>query len=138
MEILVPPRHSTASSDPRFVAVSRSLVMRFGSPISKTFDCPRFCVEQFTRALDLMNRSLAVGGQVDLAPPPTVITPVIAAPQPPVMAEPVVPHGFRELVEYRCSQLGILCVPLVNRFQAGRPIFRVGNVLSYFDRQVSF
>ena len=93
-------------------------------------------IDQFTRALDLMNRSLAAGGQVDLAPPPPVLTPIIAAPLPPVMVEPIVPQGFRELVEYRCSQLGILCIPLVNRFQAGRPIFRVGNVLAYFDRQV--
>ncbi|KZS14455.1 Tuftelin-interacting protein 11 [Daphnia magna] len=94
--------------------------------------------EQFTRALDLMNRSLAVGGQVDFTPPPVpVMTPLVAAPLPTV-AETVVPHGFRELVEYRCAQQGILCIPLVNRFQAGRPIFRVGNVLCYFDRQVVF
>ncbi|EFX79488.1 hypothetical protein DAPPUDRAFT_304466 [Daphnia pulex] len=93
--------------------------------------------EQFTRALDLMNRSLAVGGQVDFTPPPVpIMTPIIAAPLP--VPETVVPHGFRELVEYRCAQQGILCIPLVNRFQAGRPIFRVGNVLCYFDRQVVF
>ena len=92
-------------------------------------------IEQFTRALDLMNRSLAVGGQVDFTPPPVpIMTPIIAAPPP--IPETVVPHGFRELVEYRCAQQGILCIPLVNRFQAGRPIFRVGNVLCYFDRQV--
>jgi hypothetical protein len=82
-----------------------------------------------------MNRSLAVGGQVDFTPPPVpIMTPIIAAPLP--VPETVVPHGFRELVEYRCAQQGILCIPLVNRFQAGRPIFRVGNVLCYFDRQV--
>ena len=92
-------------------------------------------IEQFTRALDLMNRSLAVGGQVDFTPPPVpIMTPIIAAPHP--VPETIVPHGFRELVEYRCAQQGILCIPLVNRFQAGRPIFRVGNVLCYFDRQV--
>lgn len=89
--------------------------------------------EQFTRALDLMNRSLAVGGQVDFTPP--VMTPILAAPPP--VQETVVPHGFRELIEYRCAQQGILCIPLVNRFHAGRPIFRVGNVLCYFDRQVT-
>ena len=94
--------------------------------------------EQFTRALDLMNRALAVGGQVDLACPPPAVLASAVRPQQPILIEPVVPQGFRELVEYRCSQLGILCIPLVNRFQAGRPIFRVGNVLSYFDRQVAF
>ena len=50
--------------------------------------------EQFTRALDLMNRSLAVGGQVDFTPP--VMTPILAAPPP--VQETVVPHGFRELI----------------------------------------
>ncbi len=84
-----------------------------------------------------MNRALAVGGQVDLACPPPPVLASAVRPQQPILIEPVVPQGFRELVEYRCSQLGILCIPLVNRFQAGRPIFRVGNVLSYFDRQVN-
>lgn len=93
-----------------------------------------FALEQFTRALDLMNRSLAVGGQVDLTPQAQIVTPVLAPS--PSFPENVVPHGFRDLVEYRCAQQGILCVPIVNRFHAGRPIFRVGNVLCYFDRQV--
>ena len=80
-----------------------------------------------------MNRSLAVGGQVDYNPAPHIVTPIVTAPP---IIETTVPHGFRELVEYRCAQQGILFIPLVNRFHAGRQIFRVGNVHCYFDRQV--
>lgn len=81
-----------------------------------------------------MNRSLAVGGQVEFTPSAPIMATTLHSP----VAEPVVPHGLRELVEYRCAQLGILCIPLVNRFHAGRPIFRIGNVLCHFDRQVRF
>jgi tuftelin-interacting protein 11 len=97
-------------------------------------------VEQFTRALDLINRSVAAGNQASAIPPPLpppMLNPVMAPLAPPVvLAETLVQQGFRELVEYQCAQQGILFVPLVNRWQAGRPVFRVGNVLSYFDRQV--
>lgn len=90
-------------------------------------------LDQFTRALDLMNRSLAVGGQVDYNPATRVVTPVIPAPP---IVEPTVPHGFRELIEYRCAQQGVVFLPVVNRFHGGRQIFRVGNLHCYFDRQV--
>lgn len=91
--------------------------------------------EQFTRALDLMNRSLAVGGLDFVPAPASAPPPPVTAPQPTVL-QASVPQGFRELVEYRCAQQGILFVPLVNRFQAGRPVFRIGNLHCYFDGQV--
>ena len=101
---------------------------------------PSWNVEQFTRALDLMNRSVAAGNQAFVNPPPLpppMLNPVMAPLAPPVVLDETrVSQGFRELVEYQCAQEGILFVPLVNRWQAGRPVFRVGNVLSYFDRQV--
>lgn len=92
----------------------------------------------FLRALDLMNRSLAANDLSDLIPLPVPIMPSVNESSRLVSIEPDVPYTLRELIEYRCSQLGILCIPLVNRFQAGRPIFRVGNVLSYFDHKVAF
>jgi hypothetical protein len=82
-----------------------------------------------------MNRSVAAGNQASAIPPPlppAMLNPAVT------LAEPPVPQGFRELVEYRCAQQGILFVPLANRRQSGRPVFRVGNVLCYFDRQVAF
>ena len=84
-----------------------------------------------------MNRSLANGGIVDSVPTPAPAPPVLTRTIPPPMMESAVPQGFREVVEYRCAENGILFVPLVNRFQAGRPIFRAGNVLCYFDRHVN-
>ena len=87
-----------------------------------------------------MNRSVAAGNQAFVNPPPLpppMLNPVMAPLAPPVVLDETrVSQGFRELVEYQCAQEGILFVPLVNRWQAGRPVFRVGNVLSYFDRQV--
>lgn len=94
------------------------------------------CIEQFTRALDLMNRSLAVGGLDYVPAPVTVAPPPVTVPQQPTILQASIPQGFRELVEYRCAQQGILFVPLVNRFQAGRPMFRIGNLQCYFDGQV--
>ena len=80
-----------------------------------------------------MNCSLAVGGQIKFIPS----VPSIPADLPSI-AEPVLPHGVREVIQYRCAQLGILCTPLINRFHDGRPIFRVGHLLCHFDRQVPF
>jgi hypothetical protein len=80
-----------------------------------------------------MNRSVAAGNQASAIPPlpPAMLNPAVR------LAELPVPQGFRELVEYRCAQQGILFVPLANRRQSGRPVFRVGNVLCYFDRHVA-
>ena len=84
-----------------------------------------------------MNRSLANGGIVDSVPRPAPAAPVLTRAVPPLVMESIVPQGFREVVEYRCAENGILFVPLINRSQAGRPIFRAGNILCYFDRQVN-
>lgn len=95
--------------------------------------------DQLTRALDLMTRSMAAGGQVDMLPAPPVIHNSLPPPPPPVaVMEQAVPHGIREFVEFRCAQKGILFVPMVNKWQANRPVFRIGNLLCYFDRQVAF
>ena len=88
--------------------------------------------EQLVRALVLMNRSLEqrIGCQVKWVPP--IATATLDPP------EPAVPHNLREFIEYRCAQLGILCIPLVDRFRDGKQIFRIGNVLCHLDRQVVF
>ena len=96
--------------------------------------------ELFTRALELMTRSLSAEGLVAAVPRPTLQpVPLLAAPiQMMASTESLVPQGSKELVQYRCQQLGILFIPLANRFQAGRQVFRVGQLLAYFDRQIAF
>lgn len=97
-----------------------------------------FCfdqIEQFIRALNLMNRSLPIEDRVNFTPPLPIKSFDPGCPSHSIL-DTIIPHGLRELIEYRCAQQGILCVPLVNRFHAGRSVFRVGNVLCYFEREV--
>ena len=95
--------------------------------------------DQLRRALDLMTRSMTAGGQVDMLPAPPVIHSNLPPPPPSVaVMEQAVPHGIREFVEFRCAQNGILFVPMVNKWQANRPVFRIGNLLCYFVRHVAF
>lgn len=49
-----------------------------------------------------------------------------------------VPHGFKDLVEKRCEERGILWVPLPNRYKEGKQVYRCGSTQAYIDRNVLF
>ena len=62
----------------------------------------------------------------------------LSLPPPPVtVMEQAVPLGIRELVEFRCAQKGILFVPMDTTYE-NQLVYRIGNFLCYFDRQVAF
>ena len=102
--------------------------------------------EQLMRALDIISRlvgldstpiptAVPAGNQPPLPPPIFDVAPLASCVP---LVEPLVAVGFREVVEFQCAQKDILFVPLANKEQCGRPVFRVGNVLSYFERQTGF
>uniref|UniRef100_A0A1B6GH69 G-patch domain-containing protein n=2 Tax=Cuerna arida TaxID=1464854 RepID=A0A1B6GH69_9HEMI len=95
--------------------------------------------EHFRAALEMMNRS--VGG-----------TPVPQPPQPDTsqaqaryqgIAESVrtaqqIPQGFKELVQKRCEERGIVWLPIPNRYREAKQIYRCGTLQVYIDRNVLF
>ena len=46
--------------------------------------------------------------------------------------------GFRELLERRCEERGILFHPLPGKFHEGKPVLRCGGLSIYLDRSVIF
>ncbi|CAB3360945.1 Hypothetical predicted protein [Cloeon dipterum] len=101
---------------------------------------------KLTEALQLMNRAAdAVSRNQSLAfltaPPP---------PPPPtqreaqeLMAEAVrtagqIPHGFRELLQKKCEERGILFMPIPNRYHEAKQVYRCGKIQVYLDRSVLF
>lgn len=49
-----------------------------------------------------------------------------------------IPQGFRELLQKRCEERGILFVPVPNRWHEGKQVYRCGRVQVYLDRNVIF
>uniref|UniRef100_A0A1B6D3D3 G-patch domain-containing protein n=4 Tax=Clastoptera arizonana TaxID=38151 RepID=A0A1B6D3D3_9HEMI len=91
--------------------------------------------EHFRSALDLMNRS--VGGKVSQQS----LQPETSRSQ--GMAECLqtaaqIPQGFKDLIQKRCEERGIVWLPIPNRFREGKQIYRCGNLQVYIDRNVLF
>nr|CAD7587242.1 unnamed protein product [Timema genevievae] len=115
--------------------------------------------EQFNKALELMNRAVSSGGQSGNQQPGAVesvsyLTNIEQSQLPgqrvrdresryELLAEAVrtasqVPQGFKELIQKRCEEQGLLFVPLTNRYREGKQIYRCGNIQLYVDRNVAF
>lgn len=100
--------------------------------------------EHFRKALDLMNRAVSNPGQ-SLNQPSQEPTYQETTPQQryEAMAEAVktaaqIPQGFKDLLQKRCEERGIMFVPLVNRWREGKQIYKMGNQQIYIDRSVIF
>ncbi|XP_050443054.1 tuftelin-interacting protein 11 [Adelges cooleyi] len=90
---------------------------------------------QFHAALDIMSR--AVGGPSMPAPPPppTIHGGLAEA----VRTASQMPHGFKELVQKRCEEQGILWMPMPGRYREAKQVYRCGGRLqAYIDRGVLF
>lgn len=49
------------------------------------------------------------------------------------------PHGFKELVQKRCEERGILWMPLAGRFRETKQLYKCGvRLQAYIDRGVLF
>lgn len=49
-----------------------------------------------------------------------------------------IPQGFKDLVQKRCAERGIIWMPLPNRFREAKQIYRCGNLQVYINRNVLF
>ncbi|XP_036146927.1 tuftelin-interacting protein 11 [Monomorium pharaonis] len=110
--------------------------------------------DHFKKALDMMNR--AVNGPQNHQPgaleqvsyltslertQPTM-TP-IAQPRMERLAEAVrtasqIPQGFKDFVQKKCEERGILFMPIPNRYKEAKQVYKVGNVQAYIDSNVLF
>lgn len=49
-----------------------------------------------------------------------------------------IPQGFKDLIQKRCEERGILFMPIPNRYREAKQVYKVGNVQAYIDRNVVF
>jgi tuftelin-interacting protein 11 len=49
-----------------------------------------------------------------------------------------IPQGFKELIQKRCEERGIVFMPLPNRYREGKQVYRCGKIQIYIDRSVVF
>ncbi|XP_014665360.1 PREDICTED: tuftelin-interacting protein 11-like [Priapulus caudatus] len=54
------------------------------------------------------------------------------------LSSSVAPSSFRDIVERRAEESGILMMPIPNKTQEGKPVYRFGNVQMYIDKNVLF
>ncbi|XP_073974704.1 septin interacting protein 1 [Rhodnius prolixus] len=97
--------------------------------------------DQLRNALELMSRS--VGGPVLPPPPPPPPPPDISSGRFQGMAEAVrtatqMVEGYKDLVQKRCEERGVVFHPLPNRYKEGKQVYRCGAVQMYIDRNVIF
>lgn len=48
------------------------------------------------------------------------------------------PHGFKELVQMKCEELGLIFMPMPNRHYEGKQVYKCGNVFVYISGNVIF
>jgi len=49
-----------------------------------------------------------------------------------------VPNGFRDLVQMKCEELGLLFIPIPNRYYEGKQVYKCGNALIYISANVIY
>lgn len=49
-----------------------------------------------------------------------------------------IPQGFKDLIQKRCEERGILFMPIPNRYREAKQVYKIGNVQAYIDRNVVF
>uniref|UniRef100_T1IT48 G-patch domain-containing protein n=1 Tax=Strigamia maritima TaxID=126957 RepID=T1IT48_STRMM len=101
-------------------------------------------LERFKQALDVMNRAMQLGPPKGPGFPPNY-------PGTPELVDSIA-HGirtggssasnvtltFRDLIERRAQELGIVFMPVPNRFYEAKQVHRFGRFLLYIDRGVIF
>lgn len=68
------------------------------------------------------------------------ISPMIT---PQVMADAIrltaqVPNGFRDLVQMKCEELGLLFMPVPHRYYEGKQVYKCGNAFIYISANVIY
>ncbi|XP_054276836.1 tuftelin-interacting protein 11-like [Macrosteles quadrilineatus] len=95
--------------------------------------------EHLRSALELMNRSVGGGS----APQPSQQEAAQAQARYQGLVECIkttqqVPQQFKDLVQKRCEELGIVWMPLPNRYREAKQVYKCGKLQVYIDRNVLF
>ncbi|XP_041779009.1 septin-interacting protein 1 [Anopheles merus] len=101
--------------------------------------------ECFRKALELMQRSIGLGGSGAGGPSssPPVMESIPPPPKPPTVTmmdmqqldtQPTL--EFKELVSQKCAERGIIFAPMPGRRELGKQVYRVGKLFCYIDRSV--
>ncbi|XP_046394091.1 tuftelin-interacting protein 11 [Ischnura elegans] len=148
------------SHSPNFDEVT-NWYMGWKGMLSDPFHAQPQIKEQFHKALEMMNRSVMPPAPapptLEPIPPPPYLGPMDAMQQPTaavrqpphqtprfeMVAEAVrtatqIPQGFRDLLQKRCEERGVVFMPLANRWREGKQVYRVGKLQVYLDRNVIF
>ena len=67
---------------------------------------------------------------------PQMITPQVMADAIRLTAQ--VPNGFRDLVQMKCEELGLLFIPVPNRYYEGKQVYKCGNAYIYISANVIY
>ncbi|XP_064489812.1 tuftelin-interacting protein 11-like isoform X2 [Ornithodoros turicata] len=109
--------------------------------------------EQFKAALDIMNRAVSGAAPVPMGypAPPHQIPPVPEVnfnqnrrdyeAMPAVRSAPSFANihmSFKELIEQKAQEKNLLFMPIPNRFQEAKQVYRLGRIMLYIDRSVIF
>ncbi|KAK2579187.1 hypothetical protein KPH14_002709 [Odynerus spinipes] len=114
--------------------------------------------EHFKKAVDMLNRAVAApqshqpGAMEQVSyltnlerSQPTIMSqmPSVVQPRMERLAEAVrtasqIPLGFKDLVQKKCEERGILFMPILNRYREAKQVYKVGNVQAYIDGNVIF
>jgi len=105
------------------------------------------------KALQMINAAIQNPGQpMDFSyilgrPGPSVV-PQPQPPQQPIMTPELmadairmtsqVPHGFRDLVQMKCEELGLVFVPMPNKYYEGKQVYRCGRAFVYISANVIY
>lgn len=117
-----------------------------------------FIKDNFTRALEIMNRAVASPGLGAYQPgareniaylyqteklnetkeKPTAKGSYEGIMSSSATSSAVVPSSFRDMIERRAEENSLIFVPIPNRTQEGKPVYKFGSCQIYIDRKVIF
>ncbi|KAK0075500.1 hypothetical protein PV325_006813 [Microctonus aethiopoides] len=113
--------------------------------------------DHFKKALDMMNRAVSTPQShqpgameqvsylttLERSQPLSQQIPTASQPRIERLAEAMrtasqIPQGFKDLVQKKCEERGILFMPIPNRYREAKQVYKVGNVQAYIDGNVLF
>ncbi|KAF7404601.1 hypothetical protein HZH66_003507 [Vespula vulgaris] len=115
--------------------------------------------EHFKKAIDMLNRAVAAPpshqpGAMDQVSylnnlernQPTIMSQMSSVVQPRMerlaeavrIAAPQIHLGFKDLIQRKCEERGILFMPIPNKYREAKQVYKVGNVQAYIDGKMIF
>ncbi|KAL2729259.1 tuftelin-interacting protein 11 isoform X2 [Vespula squamosa] len=115
--------------------------------------------EHFKKAIDMLNRAVAAPpshqpGTMDQVSylnnlersQPTIMSQMSSVVQPRMerlaeavrIAAPQIHLGFKDLIQRKCEERGILFMPIPNKYREAKQVYKVGNVQAYIDGKMIF